>query len=162
MASIAPAEEPAPAAAMEPMHGGQPGHFGPQHMYEKLGLSATQKSSSDAVFAAKGPALKNLHEQIRTNMEKLHQISPDDPGYSATISQLAQANGSLTTQLISAEADMRAQVFAILTPAQRTQLKAMEAKMRDHMREEMKGEAGHWGHHGPPPGSSPRPAAPPQ
>jgi protein CpxP len=147
-AQSAPPAAEAPPAPMGPMH---EGNFSPRHLYEELGLSAEQKASSDAIFAAKGPALKNLHEQMRTNMEKLHEMSPDDPKYRDTVSQLAQTNGSLMTQLISAEGDMRAQLFAILTPAQRTQLAAIEAKMRERMREHMKGHRGHWGHRGPPP-----------
>jgi periplasmic protein CpxP/Spy len=157
MMSTAAAADTAPPQPMGAMHEGHEGHFGPQRMYEKLGLSAAQKAKSDAVFAAKGPMLKKLHEQMHANMEKLHQISPDDPGYGATVSKLAQANGSLMTQMITAHGDMRAQLFAILTPAQRTQLAGMEAKMREHMREHMHGRGhmkageGHWGHDGPPP-----------
>ena len=153
--SMAPAAEPNPPAPPPPgaMHEGHDGHFSPQRLYEKLGLNADQKSRSDAVFAAKGPQLKSLHEQLRANMEKIHQITPDDPNYSATISQLAQTSGSLTTQLISAEGDLRAQLFAILTPAQKTQLAALEAKLREHMREHMSHMKGgkHWGHALPPP-----------
>ena len=47
------------------------------------------------------------------------------------------------TQMISAEGDLRAQLFAILTPAQRTQLAAIEAKMHARMHE-------HMGHKPPP------------
>ena len=151
IASAADAAPPEPMGAMHEGHAWHEGHFGPQRLYEKLGLSVEQKTKTDAVFAAKGPMLKDLHEQMEANMEKLHQISPDDPNYGATVSRLAQANGSLMTQMISAHGDMRAQLFAILTPAQRTQLAVMESKMHEHMRNHMKGGAGRSGHDGPPP-----------
>jgi Spy/CpxP family protein refolding chaperone len=142
------------------MHGDH--HRGPERMFEKLGLSADQKAKVDAIMAAKGPALKNLHEQMRTNMEKLHSIKPDDPNYSALVSQVAQSNGALTTQAISAQGDMHAQLYAVLTPAQRTQLQEMQSKMHDRMKEGGK----HWGHRPPPgegaPGEPPDDAPPMQ
>lgn len=127
------------------MHGDH--HRGPERMFEKLGLTADQKAKVDAIMAAKGPALKTLHEQMRTNMEKLHSTKPDDPNYSALVSQVAQSNGSLTTQAISAQGDMHSQLYAVLTPAQRTQLQDIQAKMHDRM----KAGGKHWGHR-PPPG----------
>ena len=135
---------------------------GPERMFEKLGLSADQKAKIDAIMAAKGPAMKSLHEQMRTNMEKLHSTKPDDPNYTALVSQIAQANGSLTTQEISAQGDMHAQLYAVLTPAQRTQLQAIQAKMHDRMKQGGK----HWGHRPPPgddgePGDSPPDGPPP-
>ena len=129
------------------MHGDH--HRGPERMFEKLGLSADQKAKVDAIMAAKGPALKSLHEQMQTNMEKLHATKPDDPNYSALVSQVAQSNGSLTTQAISAQGDMHAQLYAVLTPAQRTQLQDMQAEMHDRM----KAGGKHWGHR-PPPGDA--------
>ncbi len=137
--SMAPAAQ---ASAAE--HGGH--HRGPEQMFEQLGLSADQKARVDAIMAAQGPALKNLHEQMRTNMEKLHSTKPDDPNYGALVSQVAQTNGSLMTQAISAQGDMHARLYAILTPAQRTQLEQMQAKMCEHMKD----GAGHWRHHPPP------------
>ena len=135
---------PPPADAGPGMHGDH--HRGPERMFEQLGLSADQKAKVDAIMAAKGPVLKNLHEQMQTNMEKLHSTKPDDPNYSALVSQVAQSNGSLTTQAISAQGDMHAQLYAVLTPAQRTQLQDMQAKMHDRM----KAGGKHWGHRQPP------------
>ncbi len=129
-----------PADAGPGMHGDH--HRGPERMFEKLGLNADQKAKVDAIMAAKGPALKNLHEQMRTNMEKLRSTKPDEPNYSALVSQVAQANGSLTTQAISAQGDMHAQLYAVLTPAQRMQLQEMQSKMHERMKEGGK----HWSH----------------
>ena len=152
LAAADDASPPGPPGSMGDMHSGH----GPQHIYEKLGLSADQKARVDAVFAAKGPSVKNLHEQLHANMETLHKMSPDVPNYAATVSQLAQSSGTLTTQLVSAEGDLRSQLFAILTSAQKTQLQSIEAKMADHMRTRGHGTApGHWGHQPPPDAPAP-------
>lgn len=157
VATIAAADDSAPPASPGPVGESHGGH-GPQHLYEKLGLSADQKARVDAVFAAKGPSVKSLHNRLHGNMETLHKMSPDDPNYATTVSQLAQSSGTLTTQLVSAEGDMRSQLFAILTSAQKTQLKAIEAKMSDHMKREGHGQGPrHWG-----PEPEPDAPAPPQ
>jgi Spy/CpxP family protein refolding chaperone len=40
----------------------------------------------------------------------------------------------LSAQMMTQQADVRAQVFKVLTPAQQTQLAALEAQMPDHKR----------------------------
>ncbi len=138
-------------AADSPVPGGPriggPRDSGPmrERIYEKLNLTADQKSKVDAIFDSQGASLKSLHEQIHGNMQRLHAVKPDDPNYATTVSDVSQANGSLTSQAITAEADLRAKVYAVLTPAQRTQLEAMETRMHERMR-----NGGGW-HHGPPP-----------
>ncbi len=137
----APAAPDAPPPPRPP-HGMR--HHGPEAMFDKLGLSAEQKAKAKAIMEAKGPQMKKLHEQIRANMEKLHGVKPDDPTYSEVVSQVAQENGALTTQAISAQGDMRAQMYQLLTPAQKQQLSGLESKMREHMKKAGK----RWGPHG--------------
>lgn len=132
-----------PPAPPPGMHAGH-GEHGPQHLFDKLGLSADQKARVDAVFQSKGTQVKDLHEKMRANMDKLHQAKPDDPNYAALVSQVAQDNGALTTQAISAQGDMRAQMYQLLTPAQKQQLSGLESKMREHMKKAGK----RWGPHG--------------
>lgn len=127
-------------------------HQGPEHMFDRLGLSTEQKASVKAIFDTDGKRVQDLHVQMRTNMEKLHQTKPDDPAYSALVSQVARDNGALTSQAISAQGTMRARLYAVLTPAQKTQLADMEARMKDRMKQ---GE--HRRHHGPGPGPGPGP-----
>jgi len=43
---------------------------------------------------------------------------------------VSQANASLHSQMITMHEDVRAQVFKILTPAQQTQLAALQAQMQ--------------------------------
>jgi Spy/CpxP family protein refolding chaperone len=158
-AALATAAGAAPAAADEassappppPGPHGWGGHgprhhgWGPQRLFSKLGLSADQQQSVEAILAAKRPELKSLHQQMRANSQKLWQTKPDDPNYAGTVAEVSQANAALLTQQITMTADLRAQLYGVLTQPQKTQLAALEAQMRAHMQERFK--------HGHPPGA---------
>jgi Spy/CpxP family protein refolding chaperone len=72
--------------------------------------------------------MKALHQQARANEAKLRQTSPDDPNYASVTAEVSQTHGSLAGQILAKQADVRAQIYAVLTPAQKTQLTALEAK----------------------------------
>jgi protein CpxP len=124
-------------------------HGGPWHLLGKLDLSAAQKQQIKEIMAAAHPQMQSLHEQIRANALKMRQTPPTDPNYASVASQASQTHGSLAAQMMSQQADVRAQVFKVLTPAQQTQLAALEAQMQTH-------EHGAWGGpHGPNAGVAP-------
>jgi periplasmic protein CpxP/Spy len=148
--SIAAADDtsppPPPPSAGPGPHGWH--HHGPGDMYKQLNLSAAQQQSIKAIFTAARPQMESLHQQMHANMQKLHQTQPTDPNYSSITSQVSQTHGSLQSQMLTQRAEIRAQVFKILTPAQQTQLAALEAQR----------EAAHKGGFGPrgrPPGPPP-------
>ncbi|MEP6548080.1 MAG: Spy/CpxP family protein refolding chaperone [Gammaproteobacteria bacterium] len=105
-------------------------HRGPEHLLGKLGLSEAQKQQIKGIMTAARPQMQSLHEQMRANSLKLQQTPPTDPNYSSIASQVSQTQGSLTAQGMTQRAEVRAQVFNVLTPAQQTQLMALEAQMR--------------------------------
>ena len=102
---------------------------GPWHLLGKLGLSATQKQQVKDIMAAAHPQMQSLHNQMRANSLKLRQTPPTDPNYASIASQVSQTHGSLSAQMMTQHAGVRAQVFNVLTPAQQTQLAALEAQM---------------------------------
>ena len=105
-------------------------HGGPWHLLNKLNLSASQKQQIKDIMTTAHPQMQSLHEQMRANMQKLQQTAPTDPNYSSIASQVGQAHGSLAAQALTQRAEVRAQVFKVLTPAQQSQLTALEAEMR--------------------------------
>ena len=115
---------------------GEPGahgwhhHGGPGHLLAKVNLSDAQKQQIKDIMAAAHPQMQSLHEQMRANSLKLQQTLPTDPNYSSIASQVSQTHGSLVAQGMTQRAELRAQVFKVLTPAQQTQLTALEAQMR--------------------------------
>jgi periplasmic protein CpxP/Spy len=121
-------------------------HGGPMHLLSKLGLSAEQKQQVKDIMTAARPQMQALHEQMHANMLKLQQTQPTDPNYSSIASQVSQTHGSLSAQMLTQHAEIRAQVFKVLTPAQQGQLAALEAQMQSHKHGAWGGSPG-----GPPP-----------
>jgi Spy/CpxP family protein refolding chaperone len=107
-------------------------HGGPWHLLGKLDLSAAQKQQIKDIMAAAHPQMQSLHEQMQANMQKLQQTPPTDPNYGNIASQVGQTHGSLAAQALTQHAEVRAQVFKVLTPAQQTQLATLEAQRRSH------------------------------
>jgi Spy/CpxP family protein refolding chaperone len=138
-------------SATAPPPPGPPGwhhHGGPWHLLGKLGLSEAQRAQIKDIMTAARPQLKSLHEQIHANQLKLQQTSPTNPNYSSIVSEVSQTHGSLQAQLLTQDAEVRAQVFKVLTTAQQAQLTALEAQIQARMAARK---------HGPPPGEEPAP-----
>jgi periplasmic protein CpxP/Spy len=112
-------------------------HHGDGHLLAKLNLSAEQQAAVKTIMANAGPQMKSLHQEMRANSLKLRQTQPNDPNYANVVAQVTQANGALHSQLITQKEAVRAQVFKVLTPAQQTQLAALEAQMQAQMQARM-------------------------
>jgi periplasmic protein CpxP/Spy len=109
-----------------------PGGDGPGHLYSKLGLSAEQQASIKSIMTAAKPQMKSMHDQMRANHLKMMQTKPDDPNYGNVVAEVAQSNAALASQRTSHMAELRTQMYAVLTPAQKTQLTALEAQWAAH------------------------------
>jgi periplasmic protein CpxP/Spy len=117
------------AAAPQPPPPGPHGwHHGPWHLLGKLDLSAAQKLEIKDIMTTAHPQMQSLHEQMRANSLKLQQTKPTDPNYASIAAAVSQTHGSLSAQMMSQHSEIRAQVFKVLTPAQQTQLAALEAE----------------------------------
>jgi periplasmic protein CpxP/Spy len=108
-------------------------HHGAGHLLAKLNLSAEQQASVKTIMANAGPQMKSIHQEMRANSLKLRQTQPTDSNYASVVAQVTQANGSLHSQMITQKEAVRAQVFKVLTPAQQTQLVALQAQMEARM-----------------------------
>jgi len=136
MSTAAAADEAANAAPAAPgPHGWH--HHGAGFLLSKLNLSAEQQASVKTIMANAGPQLKSIHQEMRANSLKLRQTQPNDPNYAGVVSQVTQANGALHSQMITQREAMRAQIFKVLTPAQQTQLAALQAQMQARMEARM-------------------------
>ena len=148
--SVASAADEAAATQPPPPPGPHAWHHrgGPWRLLGELGLSAAQKQQIKDIMTATLPQMQSLHEQMHANALKLRQTPPTDPNYAGIASQASQTHGSLSAQMMTQRADVRAQVFKVLTPAQQTQLATLEAQMRAHTQ-------GAWGAHDPDSGDEP-------
>ena len=131
--SIATAADEATAAPAAPGPHGWHHHHGAFRLLSKLNLSAEQQASIKTIMANAGPQMKSIHQEMRANSLKLSQTQPTDANYASVVAQVTQANGSLHSQMITQREAMRAQIFKVLTPAQQTQLAALQAQMRARM-----------------------------
>jgi protein CpxP len=91
-------------------------------------LNAEQQASIKAIMTAAKPQMKSMHDQMRANHLKLMQTKPDDPNYGNVVAEVAQSNAALASQHTAHAAELRTQMYAVLTPAQKTQLTALEAE----------------------------------
>src|SRR5580704_12077587 len=105
-------------------------HGGVLHMLSRLNLSDAQKQQVRDIVAAARPQLESLREQMHANRLQLKQTQPNDPNYASVALQASQTQGSLSAQMTAQQAELRAQVFKVLTPAQQTQLAALEPEKR--------------------------------
>jgi Spy/CpxP family protein refolding chaperone len=132
--AIAGAAEDAAATAPPPGQHGWHHHGGPMHLYSKLGLSDAQKAQIKTILQSAGPQMKTIHQQMRANEQKLHQIQPTDPNYDSVASEVGQANGTLHGQMAVQMAGVRKEIFTkVLNAAQQTQLQQLEAQMQTRM-----------------------------
>ena len=134
IATAADEAVPATPAAAGP-HGWR--HPGAGHLLAKLNLSAEQQAAVKTIMANAGPQMKSIHQEMRGNSLKLMQTQPTDANYASVVAQVTQANGSLHSQMISQREAVRAQIFKILTPEQRTQLATLQAQRLARMQARM-------------------------
>jgi protein CpxP len=136
------ADEAATAAPPAPGAHAWHRHHGAGHLLAKLNLSAEQQASVKTIMASAGPQMKSIHQEMRANSLKLRQTQPNDPNYANVVAQVTQANGSLHSQMITQREAARAQVFKVLTPAQQTQLVALQAQMITQMQARLQSRGG--------------------
>jgi Spy/CpxP family protein refolding chaperone len=67
-----------------------------------------------------------LEETMQDNCEALRKLNPKSSWFDKRVSELARQQGELVTQKIIQRNQVRAKVFAILTPEQREKAKKMK------------------------------------
>lgn len=107
-------------------HQGHHGHHeGMRHAFAKLNLSDAQKASIKQITQASREQNKGQWQALRSQREAFGQMTPDQVGYQAAASRLAQAEGDATRVRIEQRAKVQAQIYAVLTPTQKAQLLTM-------------------------------------
>lgn len=114
-------------------HGGH-GH-GAFEAYSKLNLTDAQKASIKQIMQTAFSQGKAQRQALRQQREAFEQMAPNASGYQAAATALAQAEGAATTARVQQRAAVRAQIYAILTPAQQAQLATLKAQ-REARREQ--------------------------
>ncbi|MEW9623441.1 Spy/CpxP family protein refolding chaperone [Rhodanobacter geophilus] len=113
-------------------HGGW-GHHGERHgmmALHKLNLTDAQKASIKQIMKSSFAQNKGQFQALRQQKQAFEAMNPNDPGYQAAAASLAQAEGAATTARVQQMANVRAQIYNVLTPAQQSQLATMKAQQQ--------------------------------
>ena len=123
--------------------GGGFGHDGWHHghgmaaMHElgKLNLSDAQRDNIKQLSKQSFQQLKPQMETLRQQRRAFESMEPTASGYQTAADNLATTEAGLTRARVLAEASLRAQVYNVLTPAQRSQLATMRAQHEARMQQ---------------------------
>jgi Spy/CpxP family protein refolding chaperone len=129
---------PGPGGSHGGPHGGWHGHRQGQFMaFKKLNLSDAQRSSIKQIMQSSFAATKSQRQALSQQRQAFESMTPDQVGYQSAAASLAQAAGSATQARVQQMAKVRAQVYAVLTPAQKAELATMKTQ-REARRAEWK------------------------
>jgi Spy/CpxP family protein refolding chaperone len=106
-------------------------------MATELQLTADQQQKLKGVFESARPEMEQVREKARQNADKLRAATPGTRNYDAVVSEVARNAGDLATRAVTNGAQLRAQVWAILTPDQRQKMESLQAQRRERMKERM-------------------------
>jgi Spy/CpxP family protein refolding chaperone len=81
--------------------------------------------------------MEQVRGKARANAEKLRAAQPGSANYDAVVSEVARNAGELATRAVTNGAQLRVQVWAVLTPDQRQRLETLQSQRESRMKERM-------------------------
>lgn len=123
----------APGAGGHGDHGrrGHHGHHGQMRMLHKLDLSDAQKASVRQIVQADREQNKAPREALRQQRRAFESMTPTQVGYQAAAANLAKAEGQATQDRVLRKANLRAKIYAVLTPQQQAQAATFKAQAQE-------------------------------
>jgi protein CpxP len=121
------------------------GHHGMMAMHElgKLNLSDAQRDNIKQLAKQSFGQIKPQMEALRQQRQAFESMEPTASGYQTAANNLATAEANLARARVLASASLRAQVYNVLTPAQRSQLATMQAQRQARMQQWKEFQAQH-------------------
>ena len=116
-----------PNASNHGWHGHHDRH-GQMMMFHKLNLSDAQKASVKQIVSTSRQQNKTQWQALRQQRAAFEAMTPNQVGYQAAAASLAQAEGQATQTRVQQMANVRAQIYAVLTPAQQAQAATFKAQ----------------------------------
>ncbi len=123
-----------------PFRGGPMGMlpmFGPE-----IGLTDAQRDQIKAIAQAHNDEWKALGDRARTAHEALNDAITADTIDDGAIRQKSAEVAAIDADMAVARAHAHAEVFQILTPEQKTQVKKIQAEMKSRMKNRQAGRRG--------------------
>lgn len=135
------------AVASHRSFGGQH-HFGgrgfagnPEKFIEKalqrativLDLTDDQQQQIKAIVAAEKPVMQPLIEQMATTRKELQQATNSGQFNEQQVQSIATKQGQALTQLIVEKERVKSQIYAVLTPEQRTKAEKLQNQFMERL-----------------------------
>lgn len=98
------------------------------HMYGKLGLSDAQRTQIKQLTRQNFAQAKPQMQALRQARQAFESATPGTTAYQTAASNLAEAEADAARTRTANRANLRAQIYQLLTPAQRTQLASLRAE----------------------------------
>mgnify|MGYP001548712287 CR=1 FL=1 len=105
------------------------------HMYDQLNLSDAQRTQIKQLTQQDFAQAKPQMQALRQAREAFEAAAPGTAGYQTAASNLAEAEADAARTRTTNRANLRAQVYQVLTPAQRTQLASLRAEHKAQMQQ---------------------------
>ncbi|WP_426699920.1 Spy/CpxP family protein refolding chaperone [Rhodanobacter sp. Col0626] len=118
----------APAGPAGGPHGHHSHRHGQDMGFRKLNLTDAQRASVKQIMHTSFAQNKTQWQALRQQRSAFGSMTPDQVGYQAAAARLAQAEGDATKVRVQQKANVRAQIYAVLTPAQKAQMATMRAQ----------------------------------
>ncbi len=119
-------------------HGGFGAGGGLMRMAEKLNLSDEQKTQVKTILEESKTRIKPLTESLRENHKQAESLGIDGIFNEEKVQQIAGNQAETTKQLIIEKEKTKAQIFAVLTPEQRTEAAKMKEQFKERFKERFK------------------------
>lgn len=87
-----------------------------------LDLSDAQRDSIRTAMKSQWQAMRSEHEALRKLQRAVDTATPDSSGYAGLVNRLADAQANAARDRVQKQAALKAEVFAMLTPAQQSKL----------------------------------------
>lgn len=105
-------------------------------MTRHLDLDDTQSQTISNILEAAKPQIDALRERGQAARKAMHELDVDDPDYGSKLQQLSTEIGAVASEATLLHGQLRADIFAELTPEQRAQAAEGREGMRDRFRHE--------------------------
>ena len=109
------------------------GHHGMamgRHVYDQLNLSDAQRSQIKQLRQQGFAQAKPQMQALRQARKAYESAVPGTAAYQSATSALAQAESDAASTRVTRQSNLRAQIYEILTPAQRDQLAQIEQQQQ--------------------------------
>lgn len=98
------------------------------HMFDQLGLSDAQRTQIKQLTRQAFAQAKPQMQALRQARHAFEAATPGTAGYQTAASNLAEAEADAARARTTNRANLRAQIYQVLTPAQRTQFASLRAQ----------------------------------